>query len=80
MIRILLERLWKLLVEIELLWLMMLCHLVAHWQRGVNLSSIRCPTIGNPRTGDGRENFAREAKEFLRQKLIGRQVNVCMEY
>ncbi|KAK9678042.1 hypothetical protein RND81_11G184300 [Saponaria officinalis] len=49
-------------------------------ERRVNLSSIRCPKMGNPRTGDGRENYAREAKEFLRQKLIGRQVNVCMEY
>ncbi|KAH9625611.1 hypothetical protein KSS87_016087 [Heliosperma pusillum] len=49
-------------------------------ERRVNLSSIRCPKMGNPRTGDGRENYAREAKEFLRQKLIGCQVNVCMEY
>ncbi|XP_074309223.1 ribonuclease TUDOR 1-like [Silene latifolia] len=49
-------------------------------ERRVNISSIRCPKMGNPRTGDGRENYAREAKEFLRQKLIGRQVNVCMEY
>ncbi|XP_074275128.1 ribonuclease TUDOR 1-like [Silene latifolia] len=49
-------------------------------ERRVNLSSIRCPKMGNPRTGEGRENYAREAKEFLRQKLIGRQVNVCMEY
>ncbi|KAL2939573.1 Ribonuclease TUDOR 1 [Bienertia sinuspersici] len=50
-------------------------------ERRVNLSSIRAPKLGNPRKADNvPEPHAREAKEFLRQKLIGRQVNVSMEY
>ncbi|KMT07827.1 hypothetical protein BVRB_6g146390 [Beta vulgaris subsp. vulgaris] len=50
-------------------------------ERRVNLSSIKAPKLGNPRRSDNvPEPFAREAKEFLRQKLIGRQVNVSMEY
>ncbi|XP_028770468.1 ribonuclease TUDOR 1 [Neltuma alba] len=49
-------------------------------ERRVNLSSIRCPKIGNPRRDERPAPYAREAKEFLRTRLIGRQVNVQMEY
>ncbi|KAE9608620.1 putative micrococcal nuclease [Lupinus albus] len=49
-------------------------------ERRVNLSSIRCPKIGNPRRDEKPAPYAREAKEFLRSRLIGRQVNVQMEY
>ncbi|WJX47856.1 Translin-1 [Trifolium repens] len=49
-------------------------------ERRVNLSSIRCPKIGNPRRDEKPAPYAREAKEFLRTRLIGRQVNVQMEY
>ncbi|KAF7834078.1 ribonuclease TUDOR 1-like [Senna tora] len=49
-------------------------------ERRVNLSSIRCPKMGNPRRDEKPAPFAREAKEFLRTRLIGRQVNVEMEY
>ncbi|GAB4848598.1 Translin-1 [Ancistrocladus abbreviatus] len=49
-------------------------------ERRVNLSSIRCPKMGNPRRDEKPAPYAREAKEFLRTKLIGRQVNVSMEY
>ncbi|XP_038684487.1 ribonuclease TUDOR 1-like [Tripterygium wilfordii] len=49
-------------------------------ERRVNLSSIRCPKIGNPRRDEKPAPYAREAKELLRTRLIGRQVNVQMEY
>ncbi|KAF7833593.1 ribonuclease TUDOR 1-like [Senna tora] len=49
-------------------------------ERRVNLSSIRCPNIGNPRRYEKLAPYAREAKEFLRTRLIGRQVTVQMEY
>ncbi|KAI4998574.1 hypothetical protein ZWY2020_053916 [Hordeum vulgare] len=50
-------------------------------ERRVNLSSIRAPKLGNPRREDNKpENFARESKEFLRTRLIGKQVTVEMEY
>ncbi|KAI4343532.1 hypothetical protein L6164_010870 [Bauhinia variegata] len=49
-------------------------------ERRVNLSSIRCPKMGNPRRDEKPAPYAREAKEFLRTRLIGRQVNVQMEY
>ncbi|KAA8542037.1 hypothetical protein F0562_023189 [Nyssa sinensis] len=49
-------------------------------ERRVNLSSIRCPKIGNPRRDEKPAPYAREAKEFLRTRLVGRQVNVSMEY
>ncbi|GMY15245.1 ribonuclease TUDOR 1 [Fagus crenata] len=49
-------------------------------ERRVNLSSIRCPKIGNPRRDEKPAPYAREAREFLRTRLIGRQVNVQMEY
>ncbi|XP_038878676.1 ribonuclease TUDOR 1-like [Benincasa hispida] len=49
-------------------------------ERRVNLSSIRCPKMGNPRRDEKPAPYAREAKEFLRTRLIGRQVKVQMEY
>ncbi|XP_010547787.1 PREDICTED: staphylococcal nuclease domain-containing protein 1-like [Tarenaya hassleriana] len=49
-------------------------------ERRVNLSSIRCPKMGNPRRDEKPAPYAREAREFLRQRLIGRQVVVQMEY
>ncbi|KAK7291504.1 hypothetical protein RIF29_06702 [Crotalaria pallida] len=49
-------------------------------ERRVNLSSIRCPKLGNPRKDEKPAPYAREAKEFLRTRLIGRQVSVQMEY
>ncbi|XP_051119159.1 ribonuclease TUDOR 2-like [Andrographis paniculata] len=49
-------------------------------ERRVNLSSIRGPKMGNPRRDQKPDPYAREAKEFLRTRLIGRQVNVNMEY
>ncbi|KAJ7945200.1 Ribonuclease [Quillaja saponaria] len=49
-------------------------------EQRVNLSSIRCPKIGNPRRDEKPAPYAREAREFLRTRLIGRQVNVQMEY
>ncbi|KAK4755127.1 hypothetical protein SAY87_008884 [Trapa incisa] len=49
-------------------------------ERRVNLSSIRGPKMGNPRRDEKPAAFAREAKEFLRTRLIGRQVKVEMEY
>ncbi|GAV82791.1 SNase domain-containing protein/TUDOR domain-containing protein [Cephalotus follicularis] len=49
-------------------------------ERRVYLSSIRCPKMGNPRRDEKPAPYAREAKEFLRTRLIGRQVNVQMEY
>ncbi|KAF5459553.1 hypothetical protein F2P56_019492 [Juglans regia] len=49
-------------------------------ERRVNLSSIRCPKMGNPRRDEKPAPYAREAREFLRTRLIGRQVNVQMEY
>ncbi|KAG5223298.1 nuclease domain-containing protein [Salix suchowensis] len=49
-------------------------------ERRVNLSSIRCPKMGNPRRDEKPAPYARDAKEFLRTRLIGRQVNVKMEY
>ncbi|CAK9163201.1 unnamed protein product [Ilex paraguariensis] len=49
-------------------------------ERRVNLSSIRCPKIGNPRRDEKPAPYAREAKEFLRTRLIGHHVQVSMEY
>ncbi|KAM3380515.1 ribonuclease TUDOR 1 [Capsicum galapagoense] len=49
-------------------------------ERRVNLSSIRAPKMGNPRKDEKPAPYAREAKEFLRNCLIGKQVNVSMEY
>ncbi|KAJ3678211.1 hypothetical protein LUZ60_002014 [Juncus effusus] len=49
-------------------------------ERRVNLSSVRSFKVGNPKTGVKPDKYALEAKEFLRTRLIGRQVNVIMEY
>ncbi|KAG0488209.1 hypothetical protein HPP92_007020 [Vanilla planifolia] len=49
-------------------------------ERRVNLSSIRCPKIGNPRRDEKPAPYAREAREFLRTRLVGRPVKVSMEY
>ncbi|KAK5777268.1 nuclease domain-containing 1 [Gossypium arboreum] len=49
-------------------------------ERRVNLSSIRCPKIGNPRRDEKPAAYAREAREFLRTRLTGKQVTVEMEY
>lgn len=49
-------------------------------ERRVNLSSIRCPRMGNPRRDEKPAPYAREAKEFLRTRILGRQVHVSMEY
>ncbi|CAI0547988.1 unnamed protein product [Linum tenue] len=50
-------------------------------ERRVFLSSIKCPKMGNPRAdAKPAEPYAREAKEFLRTRLIGKQVHVQMEY
>ena len=47
-------------------------------ERRVNLSSIRAPRLGNPRREDNKpDKFARESKDFLRTRLIGKQV--CIE-
>jgi len=43
-------------------------------ERRVNLSSIRSPKMGNPRREEKPAPYAREAKEFLRNRLIGKQV------
>lgn len=43
-------------------------------ERRVNLSSIRCPKMGNPRRDERPAPYAREAREFLRTRLIGQQV------
>ncbi|KAI6675776.1 hypothetical protein NL676_003682 [Syzygium grande] len=49
-------------------------------ERRVNLSSIRCPKLGNPRKDEKPAPFAREAMEFLRTRLIGKQVKVLIKY
>ena len=43
-------------------------------ERRVNLSSIRCPKMGNPRRDEKPAPYAREAKELLWTRLIGRRV------
>jgi endonuclease YncB( thermonuclease family) len=43
-------------------------------ERRVNLSSIRAPRIGNPKKDEKPAAYAREAKEYLRNLLIGNQV------
>eukprot|EP00798_Chlamydomonas_sp_ICE-L_P007216 gene7216-323_t len=51
---------------------------VTRAERRVTLSSLRAPRMGT-RDRPG-ENWATEAKDFLRKKLIGREVEVKMEY
>mmetsp|Transcript_26367 Transcript_26367/g.41722 ORF Transcript_26367/g.41722 Transcript_26367/m.41722 type:complete len:943 (-) Transcript_26367:296-3124(-) len=48
-------------------------------ERRVNLASIRAPRLGR-REGDESEPLAWEAKEYLRRKLVGKRVNVRVEY
>lgn len=43
-------------------------------ERRVCLSSIRSPKMGNPRREEKPAPYAREAREFLRQRLVGKQV------
>nr|XP_043615820.1 ribonuclease TUDOR 1-like isoform X2 [Erigeron canadensis] len=47
-------------------------------ERRINLSCIKCPNMANP--DEKSEPYAREARELLRRRLIGRQVQVSMEY
>ncbi|XP_006653357.1 ribonuclease TUDOR 1-like [Oryza brachyantha] len=50
-------------------------------ERRVNLSSIRPPKLEKySEENKSYEQFARVVKEFLRSRLIGKQVNVSMEY
>jgi len=49
-------------------------------ERRICLSSIRGPKVGNPRRDIKPEPYGHEAKDFLRQRLVGKQVNVSMEY
>ena len=55
-------------------------HIATGAERRVNLSSIRAPRLGNERRGQRPEPWAVEAKEFLRQRCVGREVLVKMEY
>jgi endonuclease YncB( thermonuclease family) len=48
-------------------------------ERRVNLSSIRAPKIGNPKKEERPAAYAREAKEYLRNLLIGQQVQYGCE-
>ncbi|GJN03066.1 hypothetical protein PR202_ga20469 [Eleusine coracana subsp. coracana] len=50
-------------------------------ERRINLSSIRTPKLANP-SGEIKiiQHFAVAAKEFMRTRLIGKEVNVSMEY
>ncbi|GFH12962.1 ribonuclease [Haematococcus lacustris] len=47
-------------------------------ERRVQLSSLRAPRMGTRERGP--DPWATDAKEFLRKKLIGREVDVKMEY
>lgn len=46
----------------------------------VYLSSLRAPRLGNPRRNEPNAPFAVDAKEFLRQRAIGKNVKVAVEY
>ncbi|MBA0621385.1 hypothetical protein Godav_007017, partial [Gossypium davidsonii] len=70
----------RLLAGTALLWLMTSPYGSSLAERRVNLSSIRCPKIGKPRRDEKPAAYAREAREFLRTRLIGKQVTVEMEY
>mmetsp|Transcript_31827 Transcript_31827/g.38496 ORF Transcript_31827/g.38496 Transcript_31827/m.38496 type:complete len:905 (-) Transcript_31827:461-3175(-) len=54
--------------------------LTASLERRICLSSIRAPRLGNPRREQKGQPYAAEAKEFIRSRLIGKLVNVSMEY
>jgi staphylococcal nuclease domain-containing protein 1 len=45
-------------------------------ERRVNLSSIRAPKMGSPRRDEKPHKFDPEAKDFLRTRLIGKQVRI----
>mmetsp|Transcript_28764 Transcript_28764/g.37765 ORF Transcript_28764/g.37765 Transcript_28764/m.37765 type:complete len:904 (+) Transcript_28764:127-2838(+) len=49
-------------------------------ERRVTISSIRAPRVGNARRNQPDEPYAVEAKDMLRQRLIGREVSVSVEY
>ncbi|KAG5176046.1 hypothetical protein JKP88DRAFT_270898 [Tribonema minus] len=49
-------------------------------EKRLALASVKAPRIGNPRRNVDDEPWAAEAKESLRQKLIGRSVKVTVEY
>jgi hypothetical protein len=45
-------------------------------ERRICLSSIRGPKVGNPRRDIKPEPYGHEAKDFLRQRLVGKQVSL----
>lgn len=49
-------------------------------ERRFNLASVRAPRMGNARKEEKPAPYALEAKEFLRQRVIGRQVTLQPEY
>jgi len=49
-------------------------------ERKLSFASLRAPRGGNVKRGEAGEPWAAEAKEFLRQKLIGRSVVVVVDY
>jgi len=49
-------------------------------ERRVCLSSVRAPRAGNPRRDVKPEPYGVEAKEFLRQRLVGKSVHVSLDY
>lgn len=49
-------------------------------ERRFCLSSVRAPRIGNARKEEKPAPYALEAKEFLRQRIIGRQLTLQPEY
>ncbi|DBA04877.1 TPA: hypothetical protein N0F65_006879 [Lagenidium giganteum] len=49
-------------------------------EKRIYLSSLRAPRMGNPRRSEPNAPYAQEAKEFLRQKAIGKNVLVEVEY
>ena len=49
-------------------------------ERRISLASIRAPRVGNARAGTPAQPYAYEAKETLRRNIIGRDVNVVIEY
>jgi len=49
-------------------------------EKRVSLSSIRAPKVGNARRNQPDDPYAVEAKDFLRQKAIGKQISVTVEY
>ena len=51
-----------------------------HTERRVCLSSVRAPRAGNPRRDIKPEPYGPEAKEFLRQRLVGATVKVSLDY